>query len=91
MFSARFERKHPQAYAAMIDRTAKVFLPAAGAAVAAQAKELAPVVTGNLKGSISYRVEGRDAIIGTNVDYAQHIEYGTRGLPKMSLRGFVGL
>ena len=90
MLSSRFERKNPKDYSQIVDRTAARFLPLAGAAVAAQAKELAPVKTGNLKGSISYRTENGAAIVGTNVDYAQHIEYGTRNLPRMTLGGHTG-
>lgn len=33
--------------------------------------------TGRLKGSITSRVEGNTAIIGTNVEYAAYVEFGT--------------
>lgn len=42
------------------------------------AKELAPVDTGRLRNSISHQVEGNDTVaIGTNVEYAPYLEFGT--------------
>ena len=35
------------------------------------------VDTGTLKRSITSRVEGNSAIIGTNVEYAAYVEFGT--------------
>lgn len=50
-----------------------------------QAKEDCPVDTGRLRSSIASKVEtaGEDitGIIGTNVDYASHVEYGTSKRP----------
>jgi HK97 gp10 family phage protein len=44
-----------------------------------QAVELAPVDTGNLRGSISHRFAGSlEGVVFTPVEYAPHIEYGTR-------------
>ena len=78
------------------------FLEMAGSAVTAQAKMLAPVDTGLLRGSINWRVadgsgsaieapasgendltaaERNTVKIGTNVEYAEHMEYGTLRLP----------
>ena len=37
----------------------------------------APVDTGNLRASITHRVDGDEAIIGTNVEYAPYLEFGT--------------
>lgn len=43
------------------------------------AKSRAPVDTGNLKASISTMVDGpAHAVVGTNVEYAPFVEYGTR-------------
>lgn len=46
------------------------------------AKNLCPVDTGRLRASINWRLandsRGLLAIIGTNVDYAPHVEFGTR-------------
>jgi phage gpG-like protein len=52
--------------------------------VETQAKELVPVDTGNLKGSITHRVDGDAAIVGTNVEYAEHVEYGTSRMAERS-------
>lgn len=43
------------------------------------AKDLAPVDTGNLRNSITYRVDEDEpaAYIGTNVEYAPYVELGT--------------
>ena len=59
-------------------------------AVKAQAVSLAPVDTGRLRSSIGYKTptktEGdltvsprkNEAYVGTNVEYAGHVEFGTR-------------
>lgn len=43
------------------------------------AAERCPVDTGNLRGSIAYEVDAGDSAvyIGTNVEYAPHVELGT--------------
>ena len=43
------------------------------------AKDLAPVDTGNLRNSISHKVVNSEpaAYIGTNVEYAPYVEFGT--------------
>lgn len=47
-----------------------------------RAKQLCPVDTGNLRSSISFRIEHVGAttvgVVGTNVEYAPYVEYGTR-------------
>lgn len=35
------------------------------------------VDTGNLRNSVAYKVEGDTMAVGTDVEYAQHIEFGT--------------
>ena len=51
-------------------------------AVAAQieglAKSFAPVDSGRLRDSFAFREDGDGAIVGTNVEYAPYVEYGTR-------------
>lgn len=41
------------------------------------AQDKVPVDTGNLRNSITYAVDGDDCYIGTNVEYAPYIEFGT--------------
>lgn len=55
------------------------------------AKRLCPVDTGRLRSSIGWKVDvdgmGLFAQIGTNVDYAPHVEFGTsRQAPQPYLR-----
>lgn len=45
--------------------------------VEAKAKVNAPVVSGNLRRSISHSVNYPEATIGSNVDYAPYVEKGT--------------
>lgn len=51
-------------------------------AVEAAAKRLCPVDTGRLRASITWAIEhdeqGILAVVGTNVHYAPHVEFGTR-------------
>lgn len=57
-------------------------LGAAAKVVQAEAKRRAPADTGHLRGSIKTRVirDGSDIVaqVGTNVEYAIHVEYGHR-------------
>jgi HK97 gp10 family phage protein len=48
--------------------------------IEARAKVLAPVLTGNLRNSIQTDVEsdGLTAHVGTGVEYAAYVEFGTR-------------
>ena len=48
-----------------------------GLLVEGKAKELCPVRTGRLRASINSRVSGKDVMVGTNVIYAPHVEFGT--------------
>lgn len=41
------------------------------------AKEITPVDTGRLRNSITHEVDGGEVYIGSNVEYAPHVEYGT--------------
>lgn len=52
-------------------------LTAAALLVEGDAKLRAPVDTGNLRSSINHQVDGDRATVGTNVEYAPHVEYGT--------------
>ena len=52
-------------------------LEAIGLAAEGHAKKAAPVDTGRLRNSISHAVAEDAAFIGTNVEYAPYVEYGT--------------
>ena len=41
------------------------------------AKETVPTQHGRLKNSITHAVDGKDVLIGTNVEYAPYVEFGT--------------
>lgn len=41
------------------------------------AKTLVPVNTGNLRSSITHEVVGDEGVVGTNVEYAPYVEFGT--------------
>lgn len=68
----------------IIDKLTKNMAKAAFV-VEGEAKELCPVDTGRLRASIASRVEIEDAkivgIIGTNVEYAPDVEFGTYKQP----------
>lgn len=53
------------------------FLETAALKVEGDAILLCPTDTGNLRNSISHEVEENTATIGTNVEYASHVELGT--------------
>jgi HK97 gp10 family phage protein len=56
--------------------------------IEAHAKTVVPVDTGNLKNSIQTSVEGDlTAIVGTHVEYAPYVEYGTR---RMAAKPYLG-
>ena len=49
-----------------------------GAAVATEAKRLAPVDTGRLRSSIFSQPDGPDVLVGASASYAAFQEFGTR-------------
>lgn len=55
----------------------RIALLAIGAAAEGHAKALTPVDTGRLRNSISHAADSEAAYIGTNVEYAPYVEYGT--------------
>ncbi len=61
-------------------------LTEAATIVEATAVTLAPYKTGTLRNSITKKVGNEYAIVGTNLDYAIYVEYGTA---KMSARPFM--
>lgn len=50
------------------------------------AKVNCPVDTGRLQGSITYQVDGKEGIVGSNVEYAPYVEGGTS---RMAARHFL--
>lgn len=69
-----------------LDAVRPAILKAAGVVVDGQAVLLCPVDTGNLRNSITHKVEGDAVTIGTPVHYASHVEYGTS---KMAAQPFL--
>ncbi len=49
--------------------------------IAETARELAPVVTGQLRDSIHAEAQDGGAIVATDVPYAAYVEYGHMGVP----------
>lgn len=78
MFDVRVIRRGQKQYAAGVAAITPRFLTEAAIVVQADAKRMVPVDTGNLRGSIVRDVSGDTATVGTNVEYAEHVEYGTR-------------
>jgi HK97 gp10 family phage protein len=77
MFSSRVIRKTARDYPQIVADIVPGFLEEAGTVVKTEAKRLVPVDIGNLKGSINHRREGYQAIVGSNAEYAEDVEYGT--------------
>jgi HK97 gp10 family phage protein len=77
MLSAEWKKKGKLDSAALT-RAVDRWLPLAVKSVEGQAKLLAPVDIGNLKASINGRVNRDTGIVGTDVNYAEYQEYGTR-------------
>lgn len=55
--------------------------------VVASAQSIAPVDTGNLKGSIGADVDGLEAVAGPTAEYGAYVEYGTS---RMSAQPYMG-
>lgn len=62
---------------ALLDQKKTQALLAIGAAAEGHAKALTPVDTGRLRNSISHAASGDAAYIGTNVEYAPYVEFGS--------------
>lgn len=60
-------------------RTRKGLLIDLTTRVEGRAKDKVPVLTSNLRRSITHKFDGdwRWALVGTNVEYAPHVEFGT--------------
>lgn len=71
---------------AQIDSLIEQKLKEACVLVQDTAKQNCPVDTGRLQGSITYAVEGKEGVVGSNVEYAPYVEGGTY---KMAARHFL--
>jgi HK97 gp10 family phage protein len=69
-----------------MEQAVSLALEASALLVEGQAKNICPVgkyppgsgrVGGNLRNSITHEVEGKEAKVGTNVEYAPYVELGT--------------
>ena len=58
-------------------KQAEKMVRSATLAVEQQAKQLAPVDTRALRGSITHRVSGLQGEVGTSIEYGPYVEYGT--------------
>lgn len=61
-----------------MERAKERALWAIGARAETHAKKETPVDTGRLRNSIAHAVKGDAAYIGTNVEYAPYVEFGTK-------------
>lgn len=52
-------------------------LQRAGLEIETKAKKLCPVDTGTLRRSITHEVANNELVVGTNVEYAPYLEFGT--------------
>jgi len=59
------------------DKIAKEVVEQVGSLVKTNARHYVPVDTGALKGSIDMVVKGNEATVGTPLDYAASVEFGT--------------
>lgn len=76
MGNVKFTDNSRQVIAEM-DARKKLALLAIGAAAEGHAKALTPVDTGRLRNSISHTADDDAAYIGTNVEYAPYVEFGS--------------
>lgn len=72
------ERLQQKMTPAMIAGPVRDFLERSGREVESRAKQKAPVDTGRLRGGITTSVRQTEAVVGVNVTYAPHVEFGTR-------------
>ena len=63
--------------AEIVRHQTRVALEVVGMQAEGYSKRLCPVDTGNLRNSITHTSDDDTAYIGTNVEYAPYVEYGT--------------
>ena len=64
-------------FKAAAEEQIKTALEAVGIQAEGYTAQNAPVRTGRLRSSITHSVQGKTAYIGTDVEYAAYVEYGT--------------
>ena len=77
MLDATWVRETKRNYPGIIAKVTPRFLEEAGIIVQGTAKRLVPKDTHNLEGSITREKFDDRVEVGTNVEYAEHQEYGT--------------
>lgn len=70
-------KKFPEDFIKDLEAAKNAALPEIGALISGEAKRLCPVDTGRLRRSIGYSVDENSVSIGTNVEYAPDVEFGT--------------
>jgi phage gpG-like protein len=55
--------------------------------IEALVKRATVVDTGRLRASVTHQIEQREAWVGTNVQYAQYVEYGTHKMAARHMEG----
>lgn len=73
----KIEADNTDAIKDIVRAQTRVALEAVGLQAEGYAKRLCPVDTGNLRNSITHTSDDDTAYIGTNVEYAPYVEYGT--------------
>jgi HK97 gp10 family phage protein len=77
MSNIKFTDRSPEVLRGLESKKAQA-LEAIGARAETYAKSNTPVDTGNLRNSMAHAVSGDSAYIGSNVEYAPYVEFGTR-------------
>ena len=73
----KVKEDHTDEIIAAVEKATEKALEMCGMQGEGYAKRKCPVDTGNLRNSITHGVEDYTAYIGTNVEYAPYVEYGT--------------
>jgi HK97 gp10 family phage protein len=77
MSDVKYTNRASQVLSALETKKAQA-LEAIGARAETHAKSNTPVDTGNLRNSMAHAVSGDSVYIGSNVEYAPYVEFGTR-------------
>jgi len=80
MLDVKIVRKRQTNYPQVFKAINRNFLPKAGTIVLSEAQRRVPVGRdggGILRGSLRFRVSGDQVAVGTNIEYAPYVEFGT--------------